>query len=249
LPQAVPLGSPRPPRNTYRGNTRHRERRRVWYQQAVPPPGAYPSGYPPSPPPSGPKNLKAIIGVVVTIVAILSGVAVFYFLNSRSIPTVKFPTPPGWEATDEDTMREFEETASREGEDLKVDYLFVKGMTDSLAVAHGDAYITDAPDSEDFATVERFFMEQRDELTQDIESAFTTYGIDATMSEYAVKEMACGIPALHMGITIPANGMTVNQDYVFFFKDNTAFFAIVSKVGTGGSQEEVDFIYENISFE
>ena len=175
------------------------------------------------------------------------GVVAFLLLGKGA--KIKVPTPPGWEAADEETMQGFEEGSSTGAEDIAVDYLFTDGsLANFIAVAHGDVYIMDSPEGDDLATVEEFFLRHKDEITDELETAYRTVGASVSMHEYAVKELACGIPALFVGLKAGASGMTISQDFIFLFKDNTCYFAIVNRLGNQGNQEEVDFLAQNISF-
>jgi hypothetical protein len=185
----------------------------------------------------------AILGIVVLI-------AVFALVYFKTTPTIKVPIPPGWEIAGQEETEDFEELVSQGGEDVDIDYLFTDGtLNNFVAIAHGRAYIMDSPDSESFQDVEDFFMEHQGEIETEIKSAYQMEGINANMTEYRVGEMASGVTSLFMSLSVIGQGVTVYQDFMFFFKDDTMFFAVISTVGTGGNQEITDFLTENISFE
>lgn len=220
---------------------------------AQPPPQGPPRFYPPgyqAPPPSGmSKNMKILIGAGIFL-GILVLVAVFALMYFGTTPTIKVTTPPGWQIAGQEETDDFEELISQEDEDVDIDYLFTDGtLNNFVAIAHGRAYIMDSPDSENFEDVEDFFMEHKGEIESEIKSAYQMEGIVANLTDYRVGEMASGVASLYMSLSISGQGMTVYQDFMFFFKDDTMFFVVISTVGTGGNQEVIDFLTENISFE
>jgi hypothetical protein len=185
----------------------------------------------------------AILGIVVLI-------AVFALVYFKTTPTIKVSTPPGWEKADQEATEDMEELLSQGGQDVDVDYLFTDGtLTNSVAIAHGRAYIMDNPDSESFEDVEAFFMEHQGEFESEMKSAYVAEGLSTNITEYRVGEMASGITSCYVSQSVSGQGVTVYLDFMFFFKDDTMFFAAVGAGSTEGNQEVIDFLTENISFE
>lgn len=214
-----------------------------------PPPGAYPPDIKPVPPAKAPSRTRLAVIATVVVLAIAGAVAAF-LLTGNKVPKIKVGTPPGWEIADEEMKAQFKEEAQTESGDMELDYLFVRDGGESvIAVAHGNAYIADVPDSEDLATVENFFMQEKDAIYEQFEGVASFPGVNISLDEYEVRELACGLPALFMRISLNSQSDSLVQDYIFMFKNKTGFFAIVSSMGTAGNAEEIDFLTSNISFE
>lgn len=215
----------------------------------LPPPGAAPPAFQPIPPARGPGRGKLAVIAAVVLLAIAGAVIAFLALGSKA-PSIKVDAPPGWEVAGEELEEQFKEESQAESNNMELDYLFVKDAGKSvIAVAHGNAYITDVPDNEDFATVKDFFMREKDTLYEQFESLASYPGVNVSLDVYEVKELSCGLPALFMRISMSSRTDSLVQDYIFMFKDNTGFFAIVSSMGTAGNAEAIDFLTRNISFE
>lgn len=190
-----------------------------------------------------------LVGILAVLVILVASGAAIYLAVSRS-PSITVPTPPGWEPANEKVTAQFEDAADQSDQEVTIDYLFTDGtLTNSIAVCHGNVYIMDSPDGEDLESIENFFNQHKQELVTELEAAYMGSGINLKLGDYAVEEMACGIPALFMSMTISGQGLNISQDYLFFFKDDTAFFSIITKQGGKGNREEADFLKENISFE
>jgi hypothetical protein len=156
----------------------------------------------------------------------------------------------GWEFAAYKTTSSFAAASSRGGSDVEVDYLFTDGsLSNLIAVAHGKAYIMDSPESDDLATVEDFFTRHKDELLGEMESAYGTSGITVRTQLYEVREMSCGIPALHLDLLATAQGITLEQYFLFFFKDEIMYLALVNVVNGMPAREHIDFLTANITFE
>jgi len=193
--------------------------------------------------------MKALIGGAV-ILGIVILVAVFALVYFRTTPTIKISTPPGWEKASEDVMKETEEAFSEGDYSATVDYLFSDGtLTNMIVVYHGKGLMMDTPDSENFEDVQAFYTEHKEEYIDELESVYSGLGASYDIQNYEVKEMACGVSALHVTIKASGNNMTLIQDILDFFKEGTEFNVTISRTGTTSNQEEVDFLLENISFE
>ncbi|MDY6795177.1 MAG: hypothetical protein SWK76_07840 [Actinomycetota bacterium] len=210
---------------------------------------SYPPGFQAAPPGGGSRNLKIIIGILAGV-GILAVITMFLFFGSKKTPIIKVDIPPGWEEADEETRSDFEKASEMGDEDVAIDYLFTDGsLTNVIAVAHGTAYILDKPESEESEEVEDFFMRHEQELEDIFVATYEEIGGSVEMTTYTIEEIACGLAALHMSVSIRGAGAQMVQDFLFFFKDDTSFFALVSTMGSQDNQEEVDFLKENISFE
>jgi len=66
---------------------------------------------------------------------------------------------------------------------------------------------------------------------------------------YEVREMSYGIPALHLDIFAGAQGITLEQYFLFFFKDEIMYLALVNVVNGKSAREHIDFLTANIAFE
>jgi len=212
-------------------------------------PGVYAPGYPPTPTPGMSTGKKILIGAGAALGVVVL-VLVFVLVYFKPTPTIKVPTPPGWENATEDMKESFEEQVSQGGEEITLDYLFTDGsLSNSIAVAHGKAYIMDSPDSDSLEDVEDFFMQHKGELEGEFKSAYSDQGASTSLTEYRVAEMANGIPSLFMSLSVSGQGITIYQDFMFFFNDNTMFFTVISSLDDAVNQEAVDFLTENITFE
>jgi hypothetical protein len=213
-----------------------------------PPPGVYPPGYPMAPPEKDSKTTRVLIGILAIIGIIVIGGAALYLTLGKSA-TIQVPIPPGWENAPESQRAELEASSSQQGQDVTIDYLFSDGsLANFIAVGHGKAYIMDSPSSNDLKDIEDFFTRHKDELKGEFEMTYKAMGANFALKSYEVKEMSCGIPALLMSITASNEGTYISQDFLFSFKDNTMYFAIVNKMGSKTDQQELDYLVENISF-
>lgn len=235
-PQSDPLAGYPPPQSGYTPG------------YPTPMPGGYPPGYGAAPPAKGSNTIKVLVGVllVLVVIAIVGAALVFTFGKAA---TINVPTPPGWKSASEEVAADFEKEAEKGGQDVSVDYLFTDGtLGNSIAIGHGKAYIMDSPDGEDLESIEDFFMDNKSELVDQLESAYQMSGISLTLKVYAVEELSCGVPALFMSLMLSVQGSSASQDYMLCFKGKTMFFAVITKEGSKESQAEVDFLKENISF-
>lgn len=209
-----------------------------------------PSAPLPAAPPArgGPSTVRILVGILVVLALLGSVLAAVFFLAQKTT-AIKVPAPPGWEAADQETLDRFRKATGQEDQ-VTIDHLFTDGsLTNFIVVAHGDVYIMDSPEGEDLASVEDFFYQHKPELIEEMERAYSEERVSVEVKTYEAREMACGIPALHMDLLASGAGMYVEQYFLFFFKDDIMYFAIVNKAGSEGVQEEADFLAENISFE
>jgi hypothetical protein len=193
--------------------------------------------------------MKALIGGGI-LLAILAVLVVSVFVFSGSTPTIKVPTPPGWEKASEEVREQAEEAFSQGEFPAIVDYLFSDGtLTNAIVVYHGETFLMDAPDSESFEDVQAFYEEHEDEYLSELQSVYSELGAGYEIQNYEVLELACGVSALHVTIQATGGNVVLTQDIMDFFKEGTEFNVTISKTGTTSNQEEVDFFIENISFE
>jgi hypothetical protein len=211
-------------------------------------PAGFPPGYGQSAPGKRYSSMKVLVVILVVLVLVSASGALIYLAFSGSTSIV-VPTPPGWEPADEDIMSEFEKASDQGGSEVRIDYLFSDStLTNSIAVGHGNAYIMDSPEGEDLESIEEFFTRHKSEIVGQLEAASLGFGINIVVQKYAVEEMACGVPALFVDMVLSGQGLSMTQGYMFCFKDDTMFFSVITKDGRSGSQEESDFLKENISF-
>lgn len=220
----------------------------AFYSETLPQPT--PNRMPPphrTPTRGEPPAVRVLVGILAALGIIGAVLAVIFITLGKSVK-IQVPAPPGWEAADQKTMDSFKNTTSQ-GSKITIDYLFTDGsLSNFIAVVHGNAYLTDFPENEDLATVEDFFARHKSELLGQLEESYRRANADVNVETYEVKKMACGIPALHLDLVASAGGLSLQQYFLFFFKEDTMYFALVNKMGGQGAEEEIQFLSDNISF-
>lgn len=222
------------------------------YQQ--PPPGVYQAGFePPPPPPKGPATVKIIIGALVALLIVVVGVGA-YFLTRGKTYDIVCSAPPGYQEADQELLDELKETMEAGSEDIAVDGLYMDAaMTNFLIVAHQDMSSllgTDAPSGEDPEEMEEWFYANKDEWVE----AFNTgiiegAGMPSEVDLYQVERLATGDAVLHMAtsIAVPGMGTSLKIESLWIIKERTAFLVMLQ--GLSPSQDTIEFLKENITFE
>lgn len=209
-------------------------------------PRVYPPGHPPSPPRG---RSKLVLAGVIAALAIVVAIGVIAYFTMGGSPTVKLPTPPGWEPAGEEMFEKYETLISEGGVELTIDYLFSDGsLSNSVAIVHGNYLLMQTPESDELEDVKAFYEQHREEIMDEIEAGYGGQGISYEVEEYEVVELACGSAALRVRITLRSVGAAVVQDYLIFIKDGTEYTALVTLTGLVGGEEEMDFLIDNISF-
>lgn len=221
---------------------------------APPPPGRLaPAGgreepFPPREERKRSNLLRILLGVLAAL-GILGVVFLVIVVTVEKEEKIRVPVPAGWQEADQKTMESFQKASSQGGQ-VTVDYLFTDGSPSNfIAVAHGNAYITERPEDDDLATVQDFFARHKTELLDQLQAVYRQANASVEVRAYEVRMMACGTPALHLDLVATMGGLSLEQYFLFFFRGGTMYFALVNKLGGQGVGEEIGFLTENISFE
>ena len=201
--------------------------------------------------PSQQSNLKTTILIgLLTGTAIIVAMAIFLFFFLWRVPDIHVPTPPGWEAVGERTLKRYESAASAQDEKVTYHYMFRdESENNFIIVGHGDFVPTETPESEEFEDAEAFFWEQQEEWEEYFENIFEREDINAELKTYEVVQLGCGDGALHMSYACWKSDTVYTFDFLAFYKNDYQFFVDVRVEGRDSTQEEVDFLIENISFD
>jgi len=182
----------------------------------------------------------------VLAVIVIAG-AVIYFTMGKSA-TINVPTPPGWEPADEKAVANFEESSPK-GQNFKVDCMFSDGtLANTIVIYHGKGYIMDAPDSESYEDMKKFFEKHEDEYMDQLKSSYEAYGVSWKINDKEIVEMNSGISAIHLGLTAQGQGVSVTQDLMIFYRNDMEYAVLINKLGNESNEEEIDFLMKNISF-
>src|SRR4030042_3601970 len=210
-----------------------------------PPPGAYSPG---NAPPESKRGLSGSTRVLAGIIFFLLffalvGGGLYYIFHKTA--QIQVTPPPGWKDADE-KAKETAEDSVVQGNNVKMDYLFSDGtLTNTIVTAHGDFFQMQTPDSDKYEDVKAFFEEHEDEYINQLKASSSAIDAGLKTTEAEVVEMACGIGAIHVGFAIRANGISLNMDYLDFYKKGSEYVTIVVTMGNEGNQEEVDHLINN----
>ncbi len=215
----------------------------------VPPPGAYPPAYQPPPTKGGTKNIKVIIGALVGVLIVAVAVGAFFLMRGKTY-AIDVPAPPGYHAASEEEFRSAKEDMETGEDDIVLEALFYDSTRQNLImVLHEDVLFLDAPSGDDPEEMEQYFLDNKDELSQQFNTGIMEGGGGlTTLDKYEVGRLAVGDAYLYMVTSIDMNGGTLRLDSMWIFKGDSAFAIIITGVNPRVT-EIVEFLEENVTFE
>jgi hypothetical protein len=204
---------------------------------------------PPLPPIKGRSWLRPLIIVVVVLGLLASGATIYL---ARQVPDVKVTQPEGWQPGPADLEQTLQKELDKADETAELDYLFVNNLNANvIMVIHGP--FRDAPPSTKSIEKMNAWIDESsasfyDALNSDIGGG---YGVTANADSSYLNaiQLGNGDAAAGFHMEMRGGGMSVGMDGFAITKGAAVFVVYVIKPLSQSTEDEVEHLRQNITFE